>query len=328
MPYQQLTKDDRYVITHMHGHGFSNAQIARRLGRHPATIGREIARNLDPGGGYHYLPAQDRAQRRRSTASRRYKLDNPGLEQAVLDGLAQRWSPEQVAGRLRLKHPHRPGRWISHEAIYQWIYRLHTQGHEVYECLRRRRKRRRKRVPGERKRGIPGRVGIEKRPAMADVRGRIGDWESDTMEGQKGTGLLMTHVDRKSRFLIAGKLADKRSATFARATCQQMQCLPARLRRTLTADNGTEFSDFRLIERELGLSVYFANPYSPWERGTNENTNGLLRDYFPKGTDFRQVTDKEVAKAVAMLNNRPRKCLGYRTPREVLNALLGIALRI
>ncbi len=245
-------------------------------------------------------------------------------------GLEKRCSPEQIAGRLRQDHPDDEAAWISHEAIYQWVYRQACEGKLLYQRLRRCHKRRRCRIPGERKakRGvIPGRVGIEERPAIVDERRRFGDWESDTIQGAKGKGLVITHVERKSRYVRLIKIDDKRAAPLSAATTLAMKDLPRKLRRTMTPDNGKEFADFKTIERELGLKVYFANPHSPWERGTNENTNGLLRDFLPKGTDFSKVTATRLAQIQKMLNNRPRKCLNYRTPLEVLNDLPGVALR-
>lgn len=202
-------------------------------------------------------------------------------------------------------------------------------GERWHECLRRRHTRRRCRIPGERRlRGqIPGRVGIEQRPAVVQRRSRFGDWESDTLEGGKGTGVMVTHVERKSRYVRLGLLTDKRSVTLTDATGRLLRDLPAMLRRTLTADNGKEFCDFAAIERRLKLRIYFSNPYSPWERGTNENTNGLLRDWFPKGSDFRRVTAREVAQAQRMMNNRPRKCLNLPSALRYLLHPPGVALR-
>jgi len=332
MPDGQLTTDERYRITYLHMHGHSNAEIGRRLGRDRATIGREINRNTDPMGGYHYASAQQQADARRSTASKRYKLDAPGslAAQAVRAGLKQRWSPEQIVGRLKRDHADDSAAWISHEAIYQWVYREASEGRLSYQRLRRPRKHRRRRIPGDRKakRGlIPGRVGIEERPDIVAERGRFGDWESDTVEGAKGRGLVVTHVERKSRYTLIGKMPDKKAATLTAVTTSMMKGLPKKLRQTMTPDNGKEFADFKTIERELGMTVYFANPHSPWERGLNENTNGLLRDWLPKGSDFSKVTKMRLAQIEKMINNRPRKCLNYRTPLEVLNALPGVALR-
>ena len=343
MPQTQLSVQERYVITHMHNAGFSNATIARQIGRHCATIGRELRRNRDVFDVYHYHPAQRAAEHRRTSASRRYKLDptpRGGLSmlgRLVRHGLRQRWSPQQIAGRLA-RERRRPGGGgdpamrISHETIYRFVYRRYQQGEHWHEQLRRRHKRRRSRSVGQRGtsggRGqIPGRVGIEERPAAANDRRRFGDWESDTVEGAKGTGLIATHVERKSRYTRLGKLKNKRAVTLSAVSCAVLRDLPKKLRRTLTADNGKEFADFATIERGLNLKVYFANPHAPWERGTNENTNGLLRDWFPKGSDFGRVTNTRLAHVQQLLNNRPRKCLDYRTPREVLNALPGVALR-
>ena len=330
MPQAQLTMDERYVITHLHQAGFKPADIARRLGRHRATVGRELARNRDRYGGYHYDSAQRLAEQRRSGASSRYKLDDGPLGDAVRDRLRQRWSPEQIVGRLQREHPRDPAMRVTHETIYRWVYRQHVLGERWHEQLRRRRPRRRRRIVGERRetRGqIPGRVGIEHRPAVVASRGRFGDWESDTVEGAKASGLLVTHVERKSRYLRLGKLADKRAATLSRVSQATLADLPAKLRRTLTADNGKEFADFKTMQQGLRMKVYFANPHAPWEPGVNENTNGLLRDYFPKGSDFSAITPARLANVQRMLNNRPRKCLNYRTPIEVLNALPGVALR-
>ena len=332
MPDGQLTMDERYQITYLHMHGHTPAEIARRLGRHRGTIGRELKRNPDLMGGYHYQSAQQQTDARRSAASRRYKLDAPAsvAAKAVRAGLEQRCSPEQIAGRLREDHPDDKAAWISHEAIYQWVYRKAADGQLLYQRLRRRHKRRRCRIPGERKakRGvIPGRVGIEQRPDVVNIRERFGDWESDTVEGAKGKGLVITHVERKSRYVRLIKIDDKRAATLSAATTLAMKDLPRKLLHTATFDNGKEFADFKTIERALKLKVYFANPHSPWERGANENTNGLLRDWLPKGSDFSKVTKAQLAKIQKMLNNRPRKCLNYRTPLEVLNALPGVALR-
>lgn len=353
MPYEQLTMEERYQISHLCVFGHSNAEIARRLGRHRGSIGRELERNTDPMGGYHYQSAQYQAQVRRSSASRRYKLDAPDPGSATAPGnapasapaskgkltptakyvrekLDQGWSPEQIALRLRGDHPDDNAAWISHEAIYQWVYRKAQAGELLYQRLRRRHKRRRCRIPGERKakRGMfPGRVGIEERPEIVNLRGRYGDWESDTVEGAKGRGLVITHVERKSRYVRLIKIDDKRAATLSAATTSAMKDLPKKLLRTATFDNGKEFADFKTIEQKLKLNVYFANPHSPWERGTNENTNGLLRDFLPKGSDFSKVTKARLAQIQKMLNNRPRKCLNYRTPLEVLNALPGVALR-
>lgn len=337
MPCHHLTEQERYVICHMRWGGFSPAAIGRELGRHRATIGREIKRNPTAfGQAYYYDTAARLTRERRDRANRRYKLDGasgdtPGgtpLGDYVREGLRQRWSPQQIAGRLKREYRNDPAMHITHETIYRFVYRRSALGEPLSEQLRRRHRKRRRRCARRENRGhIPGRVGIEQRPAVVDRRSRFGDWEADTMQGAKGKGALATHVERKSRYLLTRKLSDQRAGTFNRATVRVFQAIPGRLRKTLTCDNGKEFARFKHIEQRLNFDVYFANPYAAWERGTHENTNGLLRDYFPKGTDFSRVSHVRVAKVQRMLNNRPRKCLNYRTPFEVLSALPGVALR-
>ena len=171
-------------------------------------------------------------------------------------------------------------------------------------------------------------MGIEGRPAAVEDRRRFGDWESDTVEGAKGTGLLVTLVERKSRVVLIGKVRDKKAVTVTAAIIALLGSLPSMLKRTITADNGKEFAGFAEVDAALGCRTYFANPHAPWERGANENTNGLIRDWFPKGHDLRSVSAARVAQVQAMLNNRPRKTLDYRTPLEVINRLPGVAFQI
>ena len=207
---------------------------------------------------------------------------------------------------------------VSHETIYRWIYLDAKGGGTLYHHLRRRRKkRRRQKRYGSARRFIPGRVSISERPDIVETRERFGDWEGDTIEGKKSTGYMATHVERKSRYLIAAKLLDKKAESLTIKSIKAFCRIPKKMRKTLTVDNGKEFARFKELEDKTGLTVYFADPYSAWQRGTNENTNGLLRQYFPKGTDFTKVTDKDLAFAVKKLNHRPRKCLHYRSPDEV-----------
>lgn len=163
-------------------------------------------------------------------------------------------------------------------------------------------------------------MSIHERPDCVATRERYGDWEGDTVEGRKGSGHIATHVERKSRYLIAAKLTDKSAAVTAKSVTGAYQRIPKAMRKTLTLDNGKEFARFKQIERDTGLKVYFADPYAAWQRGVNENTNGLLRRYFPKGADFTHITDESLAQVVNKLNHRPRKCLNYQTPHEVFSA--------
>jgi IS30 family transposase len=208
---------------------------------------------------------------------------------------------------------------VSAEQIYQWVFSDARGGGELYRHLRRAHRRRRQQARLARaRRSLPGRVGIEQRPALVAQRARFGDWEGDTIEGRKGSGVIATYVERKSGYLLAVKLASKHADELARQSLQLFRRLPKRLRRTLTYDNGREFARFKHIERGSGLAVYFADPYAPWQRGCNENLNGLLRQYFPKGSDFHLIDPGRLAYIVRQLNNRARKRLAYRTPAEVL----------
>ncbi len=239
----------------------------------------------------------------------------------VRRSLEKCWSSEQIAGRIRLDFPRDRSMRISHEAIYQWLRQDKRNGGKLYRFLRQSHKKRRKKYGSTLKRyRIQNQTSIEQRPQAANLRKRIGNWEGDTMEGKNHQGRLLTLVDRKSRYTMALKLPNKVSATVIRTIRRSLAKLPRSARRTLTLDNGTEYTHFKEIEERLGTQVYFAHPYSSWERGTNENTNGLLRQYFPKQVDLTQISNQQLASSVVQLNNRPRKCLNWRTPKEVFLA--------
>jgi IS30 family transposase len=329
MPYHHFTPKEQYVVAHMAIAGFSLREIGRRLGRHHTSISREIRRNRPTYADdtvYWYDAAEYYAKERRHKPRHR-RRQHERLRGYVTSKLRIEWPPEAIARRVKVDYPDDAEMRISHETIYHWIYLdSHNKG-DLHHHLRRRHKYRRRQTRyGSGRRCIPGRVSIDLRPPVAQTRERFGDWEGDTVEGGKGTGGIVTHVERKCRYLMAAKLADKKASTMTGQSIKCFQRMPRRLRRTLTVDNGKEFSQFKEIEARTGLSVYFADPYAAWQRGTNENTNGLLRYYFPKGTDFRNVPEKEVAFIVKKLNNRPRKCLNYQTPHEVFHQALRGAL--
>ncbi len=321
MSYSHLTLKERYVIQHMKAYKLSDREIGRRLGRHHTTIGRELRRHgpaCFQRDAYWHERAQHQAETRRRVARHSRRGSHDELRRYVMARLGLCWSPEQIAGRLAIDHGDEPKMRISPETIYQWVYREAASGGTLYRYLRRGRKRRRRQLRHGTGRGqLPGRIGIERRPEIVAARGRFGDWEADTMEGAKGRGAIASHVERKSRYLLIAKLEDKTAATFAHQTIRVFRPIPRSWRQTLTADNGKEFAQFKRIERATGLSVFFADPYAPWQRGVNENTNGLLRQYFPKGCDFRDLSAQTLAKAAKAINDRPRKCLGYQTPHEV-----------
>lgn len=321
MSYTHLTEKDRYVISHLKSAKFSLREIARRLGRHHTSISREIKRNgptYAPDAVYWYYFTQPVAEKRRHKARNYYRHNHRPLVEYVEDKLRLDWPPEVIAACLRIDYPDDERMRISHETIYRWVYLDARQNGDLYSHLRRQRpRRRRQKRYGSGRRFIPGRVSIEERPAIVATRERFGDWEGDTLEGAKGKGALATHVERKSRYLIAAKLSDKKAATMNNQSILAFQKVPKRLRQTLTLDNGKEFSQFKELETKTGLKVYFADPYAAWQRGTNENTNGLLRFYFPKGTDFLNIPEEELKLTVDKINHRPRKCLNYQTPHDV-----------
>jgi IS30 family transposase len=320
MSYVQLTSEERYVIYHLKLFKLSLREIARRLGRHHTTISRELKRNgpIIASWVYWHQGAHEQALQRRKQPRHYRRRAHVPLVRYVERSLRAEWSPDVIAAKLKLEYPDDIKMRVSIETVYRWIYRDASQGGQLFGCLCRcHKKRRRQHRYGTGRGLIPGRVSIDLRPDLVATRQRFGDWEGDTVEGAKGSGNITTHVERKSRYLIAGKLANKTATATAQVTTTAFRRIPKALRHTLTLDNGKEFARFRDIEKNTGLTVYFADPYSAWQRGANENTNGLLRRYFPKGMDFRNVTEKSLAEAVRKLNHRPRKCLNYRTPHEV-----------
>jgi len=330
MSYHHLTEKERYFIYHMRMAGWSMARIGRSIGRPRCTISREVQRNTSPHWD-HYLDSYAEAQavRRRQAASRRPCTGDADLMAHVESKLRAKWSPQQIAGRLEVCPPKAlEGRTISHATIYRWIWACPQRSRRLRPHLRVAYKKRRKPYGQPSKRGqIPNRVSIDDRPTIVDQRERLGDWEGDTMVGKARSGYVLTNVDRASRYLVTRKLRRPTAQGVQNALYHAMRRLPKSKRRTETFDNGREFAGHETLSRLLKMAVYFAHPYSSWERGTNENTNGLLRQYLPKSRDFGSLTDCELASYTWQLNNRPRKCLNYRTPAEVFHQR-RVALRM
>jgi len=319
---KHLTIRDREVMAKMLAEGVHRTAIAEALGVHRTSIGRELNRNRS-GGDYFPSLAQVAADERRAGSKSPWKMERLGIGEHVREGLQAYWSPEQIAGRWRRQHPDDASTWISHTCIYAWVYREKANGSSCHTYLRQGHRKRRKRYGTGEKRGrIPGRVGIEHRPAVVEAKSRLGDWESDTVEGGGRKAYLVMHVERKSKYLVMGKIADKRARTFNAGTVRAFGRHAGVPLETMTADNGKEFAKFAVLEKKLGLAVYFAQPYHSWQRGLNENTNGLVRQFFPKRFDLRCATHRYVAHVEHLINTRPRKSLGYRTPVEVLSELL------
>ncbi len=308
--YTQLTREERYQIYILKRDNCNQTQIAELLGRDKSTISRELNRNQGLRG---YRPKQ---AHNLALARRLSKVQSSlGREvwQEVEALIRQEWSPEQIVGRLKMEQDIH----ISHEWIYQYIYADKRSGGDLYRSLRGQKKRRKRYGSYDRRGIIPNRVSIDERPAIVATRGRLGDWEGDTVIGKRHQGALVTLVERKSLYTVMQAVIH-RTADVVREAVTEMLTPFIDLVHTITYDNGREFADHEGMASDLEADIYFAHPYSSWERGVNENTNGLIRQYFPKSRNLTTVTLDELEHAMDKLNHRPRKTLGYRTPYEVL----------
>lgn len=305
--YTQLTQDQRYQIHAYMKAGFNQTRIAEDIGVDKSTVSREFSRNRGLRG---YRPRQAQAM----AAERREAKVRPRLlprDWTRIESLIRRdWSPEQVSGRLTQE----TGIAVSHEWIYQRVYANKFEGGDLYRHLRCQKERRKRYGAYDRRGIIPGKVSIEERPAVVAQRQRIGDWETDTLIGRRHRGALLSLVERKSKYTLLRKLARRSAVLVTPALCGCLAPHPEKVL-TVTADNGTEFAGHKAIARTLDIDFYFAHPYRSWERGLNENTNGLIRQYFPKNRNFTAIEGWEVRHAMHRLNHRPRKTLGYQTPQ-------------
>jgi IS30 family transposase len=317
--YQHLNKEDRFYIWNALREGQTQKRIAEILGRHPATICREIKRNTPrPSYLYTYEWATKLVRwRKQRTNSKKYRKLNAETERLIVTLIRQYLSPEQTSGYLKEHHQIA----ISHETIYRYIYADKARHQELKPFLRQGAKLRRKRYgSGARASKIPGRVCITERPSIVEDKTRLGDWECDTVIGKDRKSVLVTVVDRTSLYTCTSRVYSRSSKVVCSAIIRMLRPHKEKVL-TLTFDNGSEFVQHKKIAKALDAKTYFAHPYSSWERGINENTNGLLRQFFPKKTDFRDVSWKQVKNAVDSLNNRPRKTRGYLTPNQLLNTI-------
>lgn len=312
MTYHQLTSEERYALSALRKQGLSQAAIGHALGRHPSTISRELRRNSRADGGYRPSTAGEmtRGRRSRSRRNRRFGEDEWALVRSRLELC---WSPEQIAGRLR-----REGfLTISHETIYRYIWQDKRQGGSLYLYLRGARKQKRKRYRSYDSRGrLAGKRPISERPAAAENRSRVGDLEGDTMIGAFDRHCILTLVDRKTGYVLIGKLFGRTTQAANRRAIALIR-KASRRTHTLTLDNGTEFHGYKTIERATGATIYFARPHHSWERGSCENTNGLIRQFLPKRRSMSHLTQHDCTRLAALLNARPRKRYGYLTPAEL-----------
>ena len=317
-----LTLEEREIIAHEQRAGKMQTQIADRLGHSKSTISRELRRNRSRNG-YWASAADRKAQQRRSERPWIDKMERPKVHRYVRDRLRWRWLPDQIAGRSHSDFPRDRRRWISHQTIYAWIDAEEAGGKHWRRYLRRMG---RKRPEWEKRGRLRTGTSIEGRPAIVDRRSRFGDWEGDTIVGANRRGGAVTLVERKSGYLLLGKVPTLQAATVRQTAAELYRATPPKLRKTLTLDNGKEFAEHERLTKEAALRIYFAKPYCAWQRGTNENTNGLIRQFFPKGTDLVGIPNHRFTKVQQLLNNRPRKRLGYRTPNEVLASRLQVAI--
>ena len=317
MKYQHLTRDIRCQINTLLSTGMMHKDIAQHLGVSPSTICRELKRNTGQRG-YRYVQADNKAGSRRNQASQRPKKMLPALIEVIEERLVEKWSPEQIAGVLKSN-----GILISYESIYRHIWSNKKAGGDLYAHLRRRGKKYNRRGAKTAGRGcIPNRVDIEKRPKIVERKMRMGDWEGDTIIGAKQQGVILSLVDRKSKFTLLAKMEGKYASQVPGLIKKCFSRLPKKITgHSITFDNGKEFAKHEQITNQTGLRCYFATPYHSWERGLNEHTNGLVRQYCPKGSNLNDYLEEDIQYVEDNLNSRPRKVLGYRTPKEVL---LGI----
>lgn len=311
MNYTHLTREERYQIYALKKAGHTQSEIAKELERSPSTISRELSRNR---GGRGYRPKQAHRLACERHASNARQIDEATWRFAKAR-LREDWSPDQISNHAD----------ISHETVYQRVYADKRAGGSLWKHLRYQKQRRKRYGKRDLRGTIPNRLSIEQRPAVVKKRSRIGDWEADTVIGKNHKQAIVSLVERKSGYTLIRKVERRTADAVSRAMTKLLKPYQSRVH-TITSDNGKEFAGHEKVARALRVDFYFAHPYASWERGTNENTNGLIRQYFPKGMDFTSITQQEISHVMKRLNNRPRKRLGYLTPAQVFFKS-GVALQ-
>lgn len=319
MKYRQLTYEQRVELYALLKADHNQTQIAKIIGVSKSTVSREIKRNTGLKG-YRPKQANQQALDRRQHAEKHVRFTEE-VKNLVNELLKQKWSPEQISGRLELLNI----ATVSHETIYQHVINDQNNGGDLYKNLRQGRKKRRKRIKSKDRRGqIPNRVSIDKRPVEVDNKERKGDWEVDTIIGQNHKGALVTAVERKFKFTCISHVRNKEAHVVAKALIDMLKPYK-KFVYTITSDNGKEFAKHQKIAKALNAQFYFAHPYCAWERGLNENTNGLIRQYFPKKSNLTSVNKEQIIDVQNDLNNRPRKSLDFLTPAELfLNSFVAL----
>jgi transposase, IS30 family len=312
MRYKQLTLEKRYQISALIKAGLNQKSIALEVGVNPSTICRELKRNRDKVRGYNAELAQIHSTKVQMQKKKRFSLTKI-IEKYIRVKLKLDWSPEQIAGRMKLD----TGVSVVHETIYRYIYANKANGGRLYKSLRHKNKKYHHRSNEYKSRGtLIDRVMIDKRPKIVEKKSRIGDLEIDTVIGKNHVGALVTVVDRKSKFTLIKNVPSKEAKVVTQALIEMIQPIKA-ITHTITSDNGKEFAYHKEVATALDAQFYFANPYHSWERGLNEHTNGLIRQYLPKKSTFTDVSKEQIIMIQNRLNHRPRKVLGYKTPYEV-----------
>ena len=310
MKYKQLTLSKRYQILTLIKERYKQKEIALKISVHPSTISREL--RLYKNTEYNPEESHIQAKIKHIKKPKRSAMTNQ-KEKYIRQKLKEDWSPEQIVGRMKKDITHS----ISHETIYQFIYTNKLNGGMLYKYLRHRNKKYHNRSNTYRKRQIiPNRVSIDKRAKIVDKKIRIGDWEIDTVIGKDHKGAILTIVDKASKFVLIKNIGSKHADVTAQATIDLLQPLK-KITHTVTADNGTEFTYHEQVSNALDIKYYFCDPYSSWQRGLNEHTNGLIRQYIPKKSSFENISQEEIVTIANKLNHRPRKSLGFKTPFEV-----------
>ena len=322
MSYKQLTQEQRYHIWALKKTGLSRTDIATEIGVHKSTITREMQRNSGQRG-YRPKQAHALAQSRKLDRARTPRIAAETWE-TVETHLRQEWSPEQIAGWLHRQYKGREGR-VSHERIYQYVYDDKWAGGTLFQHLRCHKQRRKRYGSYDRRGQLANRRCISERPALVQQRSRLGDWEADTIVGKGRQQALVSLTERKSKLTLLAKVEHATAEAVGEAMARLLEPLAPHVH-TITSDNGREFARHQHIASTLKADFYFAHPYASWERGLNENTNGLVRQYFPKGSDFTTITDEALDTVMQRLNHRPRKTLGFSTPHQVFYELPSVAL--
>jgi transposase, IS30 family len=327
MSYSHFTLGDRFCLATLISEDYSFDEIGEKIQKSRNSISYELRVNAHPGTGI-YIPrtAHARARARRKQGKKKTKkiTGNEQLRRYIITKMTSKyWSPEQIAGRLKEYPPRKlQGNTLCHETIYQWIYQEQPRLKRYLRCTKGKYRRRRGTKARETRREAEKKRRVDTRPAIVEKRSRIGDWEGDTIVGKEKTKRISTHVERMSGYLLADKLEEATAQVMREATINRFKRIPQKKRHTLTYDNGSENADYEWIEKATGATIYFCYPYHSWERGTNENTNGLLRQFFPKKSSFATITQQDVDRAVKLINNRPRKRLNYRV-RQGRYSLVG-----